>query len=146
MANRGYSRKKFLINRRFQLTIIGFSVGLAFFAVAILYLENMFLLDHLFDKETQDIVFADSAMMQFIEEERSKIHQALGVAAATILVLIAVGGLFLSHRVAGPVYRLQTHMEDIIAGKTRERLSFRKKDFFPELAETYNALLDKLRK
>jgi sensor histidine kinase YesM len=51
---------------------------------------------------------------------------------------------FLFHRVAGPVYRIELHMKDVLDGYAVEPLRFRDHDQLSELAETYNQLLYKL--
>ncbi len=47
-------------------------------------------------------------------------------------------GIWFSHRVAGPLHRLQRHMADISEGKTVSDLKFREGDYFPELADQFN--------
>jgi len=48
---------------------------------------------------------------------------------------------YLFHRVAGPVYRIEQHMIDVIDGKPVAPLRFREGDQLIGLAETYNQLL-----
>lgn len=69
----------------------------------------------------------------------------LGVGLANVLVLV-LGGIVLSHRVAGPLYRLNVHMKEIAEGKTQGKVKFRNKDFFLELADSFNEQLAYLQK
>ena len=50
----------------------------------------------------------------------------------------------LSHRFAGPICRLRSAMRAIAAGERPTKLSFRDNDFWHELADEYNAMLEKL--
>jgi hypothetical protein len=69
----------------------------------------------------------------------------------TTTLVVIVGTLYITtvsaylfHRVAGPVYRIELHMKDVLDGYAVDPLRFREKDQLPELAETYNQLLYKL--
>jgi hypothetical protein len=69
----------------------------------------------------------------------------------TTAIVVVVGTLyittvsaFLFHRVAGPVYRIERHMKDVLDGYAVDPLRFRDNDQLPELADTYNQLLYKM--
>lgn len=68
------------------------------------------------------------------------------VSYIAVIFLLAYLGLVISHRIAGPVYRLGRHMEGLNAGKPITAIRFRKDDHFPEIAEEYNKLLERLAK
>jgi sensor histidine kinase YesM len=57
-------------------------------------------------------------------------------------------GIFLfllgSHRSAGPVYRLEKEMRELLEGETRGPLFFRERDQFKELADLFNRLAKEL--
>ncbi len=63
------------------------------------------------------------------------------------LVLISVGvavvifSMFLTHRVAGPIYRFERTVDDLIEGKLNFRVRIRKKDEGKELADKFNNLI-----
>jgi len=61
--------------------------------------------------------------------------------AVVVVVFIAVFGILLSHRIAGPLYRLHRHMSEIGQGKIQSEVSFRKGDYFQELAGSFNEQL-----
>lgn len=52
-------------------------------------------------------------------------------------------GLYLTNRIAGPLYRLKVHMENLVAGKDVGELEFRKNDYFKELADLFNQIAKK---
>jgi len=47
----------------------------------------------------------------------------------------------LSHRWVGPIYRLRTAMQALATGEAVQPITFRKGDFWPELASDFNAVL-----
>lgn len=54
--------------------------------------------------------------------------------------------LILSHRLAGPIYRLERDLEDIAKGNFSIRIKFRKKDELKSIAEGINRILDEMEK
>ncbi|MGH7256689.1 MAG: HAMP domain-containing protein [Nitrospirales bacterium] len=64
-----------------------------------------------------------------------------------ILALIVVAGLFsviITHRVAGPLYRLEQSAREVAQGNLSLRLRFRKNDQIHELSEVINEALANL--
>jgi hypothetical protein len=54
------------------------------------------------------------------------------------------GGMFLSHRIGGPVYHLTTYCKELAEGATPpRRIRFRKNDFFHGLAAAFNTLQER---
>jgi len=62
-----------------------------------------------------------------------------------IMILIMVIGIFYSHRMAGPIYRMEQDIKKVLAGEKDLRIKVRKKDKFKELAELINKLIQKLK-
>jgi hypothetical protein len=52
-------------------------------------------------------------------------------------------GLKFSNRIAGPVYRMHTHMRKVLKGEHPSPIALRKKDYFTDVAATYNELIAK---
>ena len=61
----------------------------------------------------------------------------------SIPLLFVIGAFFLifTHRIAGPLYRLEQTLDQLIAGEDVERLSLRKNDELGELASRINVLI-----
>ena len=51
----------------------------------------------------------------------------------------------MSHKIAGPIYKLTLHLKSIQEGNPAEYITFRKGDHFLELAEDYNAAIKKIK-
>jgi nitrogen fixation/metabolism regulation signal transduction histidine kinase len=58
------------------------------------------------------------------------------------LASIAVLGLILSHRTAGPLYHLNRVFEEVCRGNLKARAKFRQNDEFQEVAESFNKMMD----
>lgn len=65
---------------------------------------------------------------------------------AVVMICLALLGILLSHRIAGPVHRMRVHMQNVATGGAIEELKLRKDDHFMDLADDYNKVLERLRK
>ena len=83
----------------------------------------------------------DHVFYQFINEQKRTMNFLFAVTSLVAVIALGVGGLLISHRVAGPIERLKNHMKSIARGETDREVTFRKGDFFIELADAYNAAL-----
>ena len=61
-----------------------------------------------------------------------------------LLPVFVVDTIKLSHRFAGPIFSLRRAIREIAQGKTPRKLKFRRRDFWHDLAEDYNAMLLRL--
>jgi len=61
-----------------------------------------------------------------------------------VICLLFGWGVVLSHRMAGPIFRLQKDLKDVAEGDYERRIIFRKRDDLDELAERVNKVLDLL--
>src|SRR5882762_573812 len=64
---------------------------------------------------------------------------ALGIGIGVSLL----AGIFYSHRLAGPLYRIRRTLSDVQEGKPMRPIVLRKNDEFKELAEDLNRLLSR---
>ena len=68
-------------------------------------------------------------------------HGPFLLVLAFLLPVFVVDTIKLSHRFAGPIYNLRRALRQIAQGEKPRKLKFRKRDFWHELADDYNALL-----
>jgi HAMP domain-containing protein len=73
------------------------------------------------------------------------IDRALVTGGIVTIIVAAISMFYYSHRLAGPVYRLEKKLEEIISGNYEGELQFREKDEFHQLAGIINRLQDKLK-
>ena len=68
-----------------------------------------------------------------------------------LAVMVCMSPIFLydtvklSHRFAGPILRLRRSLHDMAEGREVERVHFRPGDFWTELADDFNAIVDRQR-
>jgi nitrogen fixation/metabolism regulation signal transduction histidine kinase len=65
----------------------------------------------------------------------------LQLAVMSVMFLVSI---FLSHRIAGPIYKLSKSMELARDGKLEGPIYFRKNDHFKEVADLFNSMMARL--
>ena len=61
-----------------------------------------------------------------------------------ISVIVFSSIIFITHRIAGPIYKLQKYLRGIREGSKSDRLYFRKGDYFLDLAQDINLTIESL--
>ena len=138
-----YKRKKYFIKKGYQFRfILRFCVLILLGAI----ISTGLLL--LFSKASLTSTFNQSRLV--IENTARAIFPAvlltnlitLGlISLATILVL-----LFLSHKLAGPLFRFEKEIKEIATGDLSKQISLRKNDQIKEMAESLNLMTTSLRR
>jgi len=65
-----------------------------------------------------------------------------GLIAGIYLILAVLMGMFYSHKLAGPIYRIEKSILALINGSRNLKVKLRKGDEFNKLADTINRLVD----
>jgi len=132
-------RRNYLINPSFQIRFIIYTVGAALLAVLAVYLTSSYFFWS-FQEKGREIGLSDGhVFFAFLEQQEAYMNQLLLGLSLFFIVGLSIWGVILSHRVAGPLYRLNKHMWQVARGELIPPLSFRDKDFFQELTTAYNA-------
>lgn len=91
----------------------------------------------------EEIVFPD-AIASLLFPAIAKINVIVLIGLPILFLVILFLGLLLSHRIAGPIFRLEKDLEEIAEGNFNRRITFRKKDEMRSVADKINKLLDKV--
>ena len=136
------NRKIYLINPRFQYSFIIFSSTVGFLTLCILYFAILYFFWSFEHRGIKLGIPSDHIFFRFIDEERNTMNLVFVVAAIIGLVVTSVGALILSHKVAGPLGRLEEHMEKITSKELLSPVKFRTGDFFIEIEEAFNKFIN----
>ncbi len=135
-------RRQLLINRPFQLRVIGYALGMAALIIGVVYAANYFFFRRFLAMGSTIGLPQGHVFFQFIAAQQRAMTWLFIVAAVLASGVVIFGCLLLSHRVAGPLYRLRRHMEELAKpGVVPTDVRFRAKDYFPELADTFNRMM-----
>lgn len=139
-SGKKFRRVQYLISARFQLKYIGLIVLLMFLTSAIcsytVYHTGMAIFT-----EKMSQVYPQGRLVALL----TTINYNVLVNFLLLIPVVALIGLYLSHKIAGPIYRVERYLTDMAAGKLVSRISFRKGDEFTSLADKINSLTDSLR-
>lgn len=71
-------------------------------------------------------------------------HHRLFLKFFILVIFVAWGSIFLTHKIAGPLYRFQQSCREITSGNLRVRARLRKFDEAKEIADTFNEMAQRL--
>ena len=145
--NKTESRKNYLINPQFQWKVIRWMAGLSVLNSAIYFTANLLFFGHLKTIGVEQNLPENSLYFQFLTQQQGNMN-LLFLITTVVSVCVVIGfGIFSSHRIAGPIYRMCQYLRSTdpkTASKPLPDLSFREHDFFPELAEDFNDFKNKI--
>jgi methyl-accepting chemotaxis protein len=139
------ARKNYIVNPSLQLQLILGANVLALISAALIATLMFYAQMHMESYATGLNLAPGNPFLEQIarrEEEFTRMCMLIGAAQFIIFNLTAI---FLSHRIAGPLYRLERHLQDIGAGKEPAPVKFRKGDLYQPLADACNKVIEQLR-
>lgn len=131
-----YKRSIFLINPRFQLR---FSLIIC----TLVYISSLvfpFVVLELFESIAKIQPQAANAL----REARGELIFYLILYQLIFTIIVFILCIFLTHKIAGPIYKLMGYLRGIANGGTPTQLSFRAGDHFHDLAAEINHVFDVL--
>jgi len=127
-----------VLDRRFQF---GLAVRLLFAAI-LFFLAGLVLT---FSPSFYRMAVSDDpAVLQKAAEEFLILHERIWPAVLCCFAGVFAGCLVLSHRIAGPVHRINRVLEQLVQGEPAQQVRFRKHDWFQTTADLLNQLIRKL--
>jgi hypothetical protein len=138
----GYKRKIFFIYPDFQLRFIAWLLIPALANAAVLITSLYLIVNRSKEISTTIGLNSDHLFFAFIDMQREYMFWVYLFTTVMLSVLLIVFGLFLSHRLAGPMVKLRNHITNINSGSEVEHVFLRKNDFFRELLPPLNEHLD----
>jgi methyl-accepting chemotaxis protein len=138
-------RRNFIIERNFQLkyafllSVIGGMVSLTLGAVI-----------YYFIRENYDLFLSSGLttspnVVNHIQREQRFLAVILVSAFIFLMIFLTVLGIFITHRIAGPVFTLRRALQKIAGGDYSPNVKLRKDDEFRTLEESFNFMMTSLR-
>jgi len=134
-----YKRRQFLVKKEFQLKYVGVIVGVMLLGAVIsgytIYYNAWLLLG-----EKLANVYPQGRLVHIFRS----VNIRLAINLFFISIFCVGIGIFTSHRIAGPIFRIKKFLDDVTNGNYAQRLHLRKHDELKDIAEAINKLDDKL--
>lgn len=130
-------RKKLIIDKKFQGSFIGISLAFAITAVVLNYLAMWFVFKSgvMFKTPLHQLTEAG-------EDIQWMLHVYFLINILMFVIFMLWAGIVMTNQVAGPLYRLKNHMNEIMETNEIEPFIERKGDlYFRPLLHTYNEFL-----
>jgi methyl-accepting chemotaxis protein len=141
MQQRTWRRRNYFIRKEFQGKFV-LSFFLTIFVGAIIFT----FIFSIFSAHTITVTYED-AILKVDRTPKALAVEIVRTYGVYILLLglgISLVSLFLSHRIAGPIYRLERSVEEIAKGNLSLKITLRRKDELKELATSMNAMIGAL--
>ncbi len=143
-----YKRRNFVVNRRLQFGMISFFLITVLIALLISTAGLIVYYSVRFPAEPGGTPGAEvepaprEAGSTPVVPRLELILPPILINNLCIMVIMAVFGIFFSHRIAGPLYHIETVVAEVLAGNDTERVHLRPRDFVHDLANEVNALIE----
>jgi signal transduction histidine kinase len=135
MEHQKVVRKKFMVERGFQIRFMAVII-IAMVLIALVTGMSMY------------TAVMQTLVNQFHGESLAVIQHAitakLFVRSLLLIFAIAIISVFISHRIAGPIYKFERIIEALAVGEKVPEITLRKNDEFYRLARAINDLIRKI--
>ena len=136
-----YVLGNYLIDPRFQLRLIGMLLAPIGFSFAVFYIAMQLLLTNFLSQLRETILPQESLYQQFVNDQRSTLNVVFLTTLFLVLFAMLLGALIVSHRIAGPLYRLKANLREVANGGEVRELRFRKDDYLQDIVGHYNSAM-----
>ena len=130
-------RRRYLIDRPLQLSNSGFVVWAVGIGMIIAWLVTYYTIWSL----VLDQISRETHLPQLLRDVNSRLFWTLAIPGLVLLFLVAWIQMFLSHRIAGPAYRLRKTITDMTRGLWPKSVQVRNHDFLKDVVEEFNLLI-----
>jgi len=133
-------RKRYLIKKKLQFKYLLFTL-LAMFIPTVVFGGALYYL-------VWQTIASEFAIPEILAENLipalNRVNMMLLISLPLVFLLMLIFSVFISHKIAGPVYRLEKELVEIANGDYSRRIKFRSDDELQEIADNINKLLENL--
>ena len=144
MKPKVHARKQYLVNKNMQLSyswllIVCVGLIILIFGSSLWYINKIHL--DLFQK----IVGEDALPKSYITSIQNHFLIGIPIAIVAVSCLLLMLGIYASHRVAGPMYRMTKNLNMIGVENQMDTIQIRKRDQLKEMADAFNHMVHALK-
>ena len=140
MGQQRYRRSQKIVDAKFQLELGLHLIGwLYLYVVVVAVAVNL--------PALKALAFSDASEAQYIEAIQAVRNFSRFVLVPLVITFIAMAihAILLTHRIAGPMYRVKAVLKDMAQRRFPESVTFRTKDFLHDVAEEMTVTSQALR-
>lgn len=139
-------RKILYIDPPFQNSFLKYTVGSAIGVSGFYFLAIRIFFWRFKAKGASIGLSPNHVFFRFLDDQRASLDLIFAVATLLMSACLVIYGLYLSNRIAGPIYHLKKYLKAFREGRSQGPLKFRTHDYFTAVADEVNATLGAPRK
>lgn len=144
MKPKVHTRRQYLINKQLQLSyawllIICVGIVIVIFGLSLWYVNKINL--NLF----HSIVGEDVLPQSYISSVQNQFLLGTLIAVAVVSCLLLLLGIYASHKIAGPAYRITKSLNLLGVEDEMDTIQIRKRDQLKEMADAFNHMVHALK-
>ena len=142
-----YQRKKVYIDPKFQRGAIIFYLVLAIISILQVFYFGWNNFDIVIREAEKLNLGNDHPFIVLMTQLKSSYVKLFLLSSVATLVGFIIGGLYFTHRIAGPIYKMKKHLAEFreSGAKKDTPIRLRDGDYFNDLADEINLLLEKVK-
>lgn len=141
-----YSRKILLVNPAFQFSFMKHSLLMTFVVLLTFYLFKVYIFWEFKEIALATGIPENHDLISLLSDRSYVVDMSFLIIAANITLFMLGWALWVSHRVAGPIHRIRNEIKKIIDGQPLQRIGVRDHDYFHELKDSVNLLIEYFRR
>lgn len=135
--------KNYIIYPKFQWKLIQYFLVLGMFTSGVFYGAVWYFFEMFESRGIKVGIPKHHVFYDFINDLHSEMNIIFAVTTIFIFLILIIAGVLISHKVAGPIYRMEADLLEMAQTKKFRPIKFREGDFFMNLATNFNKLLKK---
>ena len=139
-------RKNYLIDKKFQLGVIYKFLALSFVNVVSFYLIIIYFFNDLNQRASEVGLDKKHIFFSFLNDQNQFMNYLFIIVGILNVVLIVCAGIYYSHKVAGPLYRLSKFFQSVNSVKDLAEVKVRDGDYVGDLQDSINEMSKRLNK
>ena len=144
----GKNRKVVLINKEFQIRLVSYFLVLSLINTVVVFISMIYFFKKFKNQAIELGLAPDHTFFYFLDAQRDHMSMVYLISTIVMIIIMFVGGLYISHRIAGPIYRLKQHMKNLsetgLEGEEKSKVKFREGDFLVDLQDSFNSFISSL--
>ncbi len=138
-------RRQYLVNPKLQKNIIYLSFIVSFVVALIIVLAMMYTFMQ-FEKTGETLGLSERhTYFEFLQIQKKVLIGTFLIVVPLALIVSTGIGLMFSHRIAGPMYKLKMHLDQLTESGEIKEIKFREGDYFTEVADAFNSFIQKIK-
>ncbi len=138
--------KNIFIYPDFQYKFIGIILFSGIVAVIAFYLGQKFFFKQLYLEGLRLNLADDHVYFKLLVSNEKQLNIIFYATSLFVASFSIIFGSILSHKIAGPIIRLNSYFKDLAEGREVDELKFRDNDLFLDVPKSINSYLQKFRK